>query len=140
MTPRRKPPILRENDRDSSVAYNGIGGQQNTGPVMRRGLARRIKNLFRKAMKAVTSRSEPAAQATTRSRRTRTGAISRTFRLASRSLLRPVARLPVISQAATLLHDTLAWLHLWDWNENVSDHEACGDTGSREENHLSPRL
>jgi hypothetical protein len=102
------------------------------------GLADALKRQFRTVMKAVTRRA-PVPQPQTR-RRGGTGEMGRSFLLAARNLLRPIARLPVISQATAFLHDTLAWLHLWNWNENANDHEACEGTGTREENHLSPHL
>ena len=97
-----------------------------------------LKRQFRAVMTALTRRA-PSPQPQIR-RRGGTGEMVRAFRLAARNLLRPIARLPVISQATAFLHDTLAWLHLWGWNENANDHEACEGTGAREENHLSPRL
>ena len=119
MMPRRNP-ILRGDDRDSSGTRHEFSWPAfQAAPTIRTRLGSRIKNLFVQALKELTAREQPAPKPTKRSRTGR-GEIGGAFTLAARSLLRPIASFPVICRGATLLLDTLAWLHLWDWNDQSS--------------------
>jgi hypothetical protein len=96
-----------------------------------------LKRQFRALVKALTKRA-PSPQP--QGRRRRSGETAGAFRLAARKILRPLNRLPVIHQTTAFLKDTLAWLHLWDWNQNGDEHEASQALGCRQDDHLSPRL
>jgi hypothetical protein len=96
-----------------------------------------LKRQFRALVKALTKRA-PSPQP--QGRRRRSGETAGAFRLAARNILRPITRLPVIQQTTVFLKDTLAWLHLWDWNQNSIENEASQAPGCREDDHLSPHL
>jgi hypothetical protein len=123
MTPRRKPPILRENQRDNNNTRHDFSWQTlRTGPTADGPLAGSIKDLYRRAMKWLTGKEQPAPKPRKRIR-SGTGEVGRAFRLAALGILRPNARTPVSSRAGTLVLDTLAWLHLWNWNDQSSGQE-----------------
>jgi hypothetical protein len=108
----------------------------NSDAVPRR-LSTFLKSQFRAVVKALTNRTESPQPQT---RRRRSGETAGTFKLAATAILRPISRLPFVAPATAFLRDTLIWLHLWEWNENVDKHEISGDPGGSDKNHLSPRL
>ena len=139
MTPRRKPPILRENDRDSTGPRYEFSWQQiQTGPAIRRQVTGSIGSLFRRAMKILTGRAEPAPQPT--KRRRRSGEAAAAFKLAARAILRPISRLSVVIRSTAFLHETFPWLHLWEWNETSDKYDISEGSDPNDNNHLSPRL
>lgn len=96
-----------------------------------------IKSQFRALVKALMGREEsPQPEA----RRRRSGETAGAFRLAARSILRPISRLPLVAQATAFLQDTLSWLHLWEWNENAENHDVSEGRRGKEQDHLSPHL
>ena len=99
-----------------------------------RGLGASLKRQFRATVRALFNRRpSPQPQA----RRRRTGETAGAFRMAARSLLRPIVRLPAVSRAVGFLNDILPWLHLWEWNE-VPDQDFVADAASDIVNHDSP--
>jgi len=99
-----------------------------------RGFAATLKRQFRLAVRALFNRT---ASPHPQPRRRRRGEAVGTFRLAARSLLRPIIRLPPVSRAVGFLNETFPWLHLWEWNE-IANHDTAEGTGIRDDNHLSP--
>jgi hypothetical protein len=96
-----------------------------------------IKTLFREAIKALMHR-DPVAQPTRRRRTEDTGRAA--FTRAAGKTMRPAAKQPIIANAA-FMWDTLAWLHLWEWNDPTGNNEICEDFQYAEPQHyLSPHL
>jgi hypothetical protein len=109
-------------------------GQNQPARQKGSGFADALKKQFRAVVRALVKRSpSPQSQA----RRRRRGETVGGFRSAARSLLRPIFRLPGLSQTIAFLNDTLPWLHLWEWNEAV-EQDFTEVPGGREGNHLSP--
>jgi len=99
------------------------------------GLANLLRREFRAVMKILTRGPEPRSR-----RRRRAEETGRSFRLVARSLLSPLAHIPAIVTIAGFVHDTLTWLHLWEWNENAERDESCDQSRARDQHHLSPHL
>jgi MobA/VirD2-like, nuclease domain len=99
-----------------------------------RGFAATLKRQFRAAVQALLKRT-PSPQP--QPRRRRSGETVGSFRLAARSLLRPIIRVPAVSRAVGFLNEALPWLHLWEWNE-TADPNFSDETSVRDDNHLSP--
>jgi hypothetical protein len=98
------------------------------------GLAVALKRQFRAVVQAIVKRAPSPDSHARRRRRSETVG---SFRSAARSILRPIIRLPGVSQTIAFLNDTLPWLHLWEWNE-VAGQDLREEPGGREGNHLSP--
>ena len=93
-----------------------------------------LKKQFRALVQALIKRApSPQPQARRRRRSETVGS----FRLAARSLLRPIIRLPGVSQTIAFLNDAVPWLHLWDWNE-AAEHVLHDEPTSTTGDHLSP--
>lgn len=121
-------PIARSVDAPPGAA-NTAKGSENSG-----GFAAVLKRQFRAAIKALFGRT-PLPQP--QPRRRRSDETVGIFRLAARSLLRPIIRVPAISRAVGFLNDALPWLHLWEWNETTTYDNTGGGT-NKDDNHLSP--
>lgn len=127
------PELPIDTDLDDGGPASQVG-QNQAAPQKSAGLADTLKKQFRAVVRALVKRSpSPQSQA----RRRRRGDTVGGFRSAARSLLRPIIRLPGVSQTIAFLNDTLPWLHLWEWNETAQDDFTEGP-GGREGNHLSP--
>ena len=101
--------------------------------------AKAIKTLFREAVKALMH-CDPAAQPTQRRRRTEDTGRAAFTRTAGKIVCRATTQ-PVIANAASFMWDTLAWLHLWEWNDPTGNNEICEDFQYAEPQHyLSPHL
>lgn len=112
----------------------GIPRQEPERNAPKQSLGQAIRLKFREAMKRLVDRAPaPKPQA----RRRRGGEAVGLFRLAARSILRPVSRLPIVSQTIGFLQDTLTWLHLWHPFDESAVHTDANPAG---DNHLSPRL
>jgi len=104
-------------------------------PSRRSQLCEVLKRQFRAVVRALT---HPAPRPVPKRRRRREEAVG-AFRLAAWKILRPITRLPAISQATAFVQDTLTWLHLWAWNDNADKNPGLEESGSREEkNQLFP--
>jgi Ti-type conjugative transfer relaxase TraA len=104
MMPRRKPPILRENDGDRIGVHDANTGWHRSRPghlASVGALARGIGSLFRQTMKVLTLKVAPTPKSGPRRRRS--GETAKGFRRAARSALRQ----------QTILHSTFPWLHIW---------------------------
>ena len=102
--------------------------------IRKPGFGETLKKQFRELMKKLT---HPSPAPTPRHRRG--GETADAFRVAAKRTLRPVRRLPVVSQAIGFVEHALAWFHLWEWNENPESDDTFEAQGDREENYLSPR-
>jgi hypothetical protein len=100
------------------------------------GLGENLKQLFRKAVKALTGH-EPAPKP--KSRRRKSGETEKAFYMAAREIAVRSAVAHLVERAKEFVWDTLHWLHLWEWNgaEELQDgHHDHSDTNSDFSPHL----
>jgi hypothetical protein len=88
------------------------------------GLGENLKQLFRKAVKALT-RPEPAPKP--KSKRRRSGETDKAFRIVVKELTLRHAVSRLAERARHFVWDTLHWLHLWEWNGTEEFEDAHQD-------------
>jgi relaxase-like protein len=106
-------------------------------PPIARGTCARLTDVLKKQFRAVVQALVKRTPSPRTQARRRRGETVGGFRSAARSLLRPIIRLPGVSQTIAFLHDTIPWLHLWDWNE-TAEHDITAEPVGTEGNPLSP--
>lgn len=115
------------NDRTRAASDTARGTKQQT-------ITGGIKELFRKAAKAVTGRADDAPRPKTRRRKK--GEDTRdAFPAAARLMAGHHARRQHANAASTFLSETLDWLNLW--NHNTAATGSPGSDSNTPSNHLS---
>jgi hypothetical protein len=112
--PTMTPELAVEQSGPKSASVSATASKTTASRGQSGGLSAILKQHFRAAVRVVFRR---APMLSPQARRRKSGETVSLFRLAARRLLKPIVRLPVIKPLLGLLHDTLPWLHLWEWNE-----------------------